>query len=102
MIVIYDYLERDNDKAFKFHINNSSVLEIPYQTKKCRTKFSLDKIFRRKKFSSPMKNFVRRKSFPMLKFLIHIFLCHFFHKMGSNKRKEINLHNFFKASILAK
>ena len=74
MIVIYDYLERDNDKAFKFHINNSSVLEIPYQTKKCRTKFL-----------SPMKNsvtFVRRKFCPVLTFLILAFFCHFFHKTG--------------------
>ena len=39
MIIIYGYLERDNDKVFKFHMNNSSVLEIPYQIKKCGQNF---------------------------------------------------------------
>ena len=28
MIVIYGYLERDNGKVFKFHVNNFSVFEI--------------------------------------------------------------------------
>ena len=44
-----------------------------------------DKIFRRTKFSSSMENFVtfvRRKFCPLLKFLTHVFFCHFFHKMG--------------------
>ena len=36
-------------------------------------------------FLSPMKNFVtfvRRTFCPMLKFQIHVFYCHFFHKKG--------------------
>ena len=28
MVVIYGYLERDDDKFFKFYMNNSSVFEI--------------------------------------------------------------------------
>ena len=28
MVVIYGYLERDNDKVFKFHTNNPSFFEI--------------------------------------------------------------------------
>ena len=28
MVVIYGYLERDNDKVSKFHMNNSSFFEI--------------------------------------------------------------------------
>ena len=33
MVVIYGYLERENDRVFKFHMNNSSFSEISFDIK---------------------------------------------------------------------
>ena len=36
MVVINGYLERDNDKFFKLHMNNSSVFEMEFSSFKHR------------------------------------------------------------------
>ena len=105
----YEFCKISKYVSFTEHLGTTSFEHyqfcfIPYRTKKCRTKFSSDKMFLRTKFSSPMKNFVtlvRRKFCPMLKFLIHVFSVTFFIRRAKTKEKK-HLHKFFKVSILTK